>query len=47
MKIKMETDFLEQKFPSRVREFQKINQFYEKIIYQDQMKIEFEDQNCK
>lgn len=47
MKIKMEKVFLENKFPSRVRDFRKVDGFYEKTVYQDQMQIEFEDQNCK
>ena len=47
MKITVERDFLERNFPYRVREFREIDGFYEKTVYQDQLEIEFEDQNCK
>ena len=47
MKITMEKDFLEKHFPFRVREFREINGYYQKTVYQDQMEIDFEDQNCK
>ena len=47
MKIIVEKDFLEKNFPYRVREFREINGFYQKIVYQDELEIEFNDQNCK
>ena len=47
MKITMEKNFLEKNFPFRVREFREINGYYQKTVYQDQMEIDFEDQNCK
>ena len=47
MKITVEKTFLKKNFPFRVREFKEINGFYQKTVYQDQLEIEFEDQNCK
>ena len=47
MKITVEKEYFEAKFPSRVKDFDQIDGFYEKIIYQDQMQIEFENENCK
>ena len=47
MKITVEKGYLEAKFPSRVKDFDQIDGFYKKIVYQDQMQIEFENENCK
>ena len=50
MQIFVEKDFLEKKFPSRVREFreiEEINDFYQMTVPQDQLEIEFEDEKCK
>ena len=47
MKITVEKDFLEEHFPFRLQKFHKINGFYQKTVYQDQLEIEFEDQDCK
>ena len=47
MKITVEKDFLEKNFPFRLQEFSQINGFYQKTVYQDQLEIEFEDQDCK
>ena len=47
MKITVERDFLEKNFPFRLQEFSKINGFYQKTVYQDQLEIEFEDKDCK
>ena len=47
MKITIEKDFLEKKFPFRVREFQENDGFYQKIIYQNQLEVEFDDQDCE
>ena len=47
MKITVEKNFLEEKFPFRKDEFTEINGFYQKTVFQDQLEIEFEDQDCK
>ena len=47
MKITLEKAYFEMKFPSRVKDFDQIDGFYEKSVYQDQMQIEFENENCK
>ena len=47
MKITVEKEYFEAKFPSRVKDFDQIDGFYKKIVYQDQMQIEFENENCK
>ena len=47
MKITVEKDFLEKNFPFSLQEFRKINGFYQKTVFQDQLEIEFEDQDCK
>ena len=47
MKITVEKDFLKKKFPFRFKEFRKINGFYQKTVYQDQLEIIIEDQDCE
>ena len=47
MKITVEKDFLEKKFPFRLKDFRKINGFYQKTVYQDQLEIVIEDQDCE
>ena len=47
MKITMEPNSFEKRFPSRIREFNKVNGLYEKDIPQDELQIEFEDENCE
>ena len=47
MKITVAKAYLEMKFPSRVKDLDQIDGFYEKTVYQDQMQIEFENENCK
>ena len=47
MKITVEKEYLEAKFPSQVKYFEKIDGIYEKVVHQDQMEIEFENENCK
>ena len=47
MKITMEPNSFEKRFPSRIRDFIKINGLYEKTIPQDELQIEFEDENCE
>ena len=47
MKITMEPNSFEKRFPSRIRDFNKINGLYEKTIPQDELQIEFEDENCE
>ena len=47
MKITVEKDFLEKNFPFSLQEFKEINGFYQKTVFQDQLEIEFENQDCK
>ena len=47
MTITVAEDFLETNFPFRINEFQKNNGFYQKTVPQDELKIEFEENDSK
>ena len=47
MEITMEKQFFMKTFPFRVKDFQELNGFFQKTIYQDQLEVEFTNQDCK